>query len=296
MRALDELRLFEHLADSLHFGRTAAQCHVTPSTLSRSISRLEAEVGRRLFDRDRRSVRLTPEGVRLQAFAASVLHEWDQLTADWEGDSEAVTGTLSVFCTVTASQSVLPQALARFRASYPDVHLRLETGYAAEALSALAEGRVDVSVAALDEQTRSSVVSHLLVTSPLVPVTSTTAGHRLPRRVGPEWSQVPWVLPAEGLARVLVDQWFRRLRVRPHVAAEAAGHEAVLALVTLGCGIGVVPHLVVEKAPASADLEQLDVEPALPTFDIAVCTLPGNFSRRPVAALWQTLRDVDEGS
>lgn len=295
MKSLDELRLFTHLASSLHFGRTAAECHVTPSTLSRAISRLEADVGRRLLDRDRRSVQLTPDGVRLRQFASTVLEEWDRVTASWEDDTNDVTGTLSVFCTVTASQSVLPQAVARFRASYPDVHLRLETGYAAEALTALTDGRVDVSVAALDRESRRTVVSHVLATTTLVPVTAAGTEFRLPPRPGVAWSRVPWVLPAEGLARTLLDAWFRRLRVRPNVVAEAAGHEAVLALVALGCGVGVVPHLVVEKAPASAGLHVVDVEPDLPTFEIAVCTLPDNFAHRPVAALWQTLRETGEG-
>jgi len=293
MRALEELRLFSHLARSLHFGRTATECHVTPSTLSRAISRLEADVGRRLLDRDRRSVQLTPDGVRLLGFADTVLAEWDRVIGGWEEDADEVVGTLSLFCTVTASQSVLPQAVARFRASYPQVHLRLETGYAAEALTALAEGRVDVSVAALDSDSRKTVVSHVLATSTLVPVTAATNECRLSPRPGVEWSRVPWVLPAEGLARTLVDRWFRRLHVRPNVAAEAAGHEAVLALVALGCGIGMVPDLVVEKAPASAGLQAVDVEPDLPTFDIAVCTLPDNFAHRPVAALWRTLSDAE---
>lgn len=292
MRALDELRLFDHLATSLHFGHTAAECHVTASTLSRSISRLEGDVGRRLFDRDRRSVRLTPDGVRFKAFASTVLAEWEQLTRGWAGPLGDVAGVLSVFCTVTASQSVLPQALAHFRAAYPNVQLRLETGYAAEALTALTQGRVDVSVAALDGESRRTVLSHVLASTTLVPVTAGASMHRLPRVPGPEWSRVPWVLPAEGLSRALLDRWFRRLRVRPNVVAEATGHEAVLALVALGCGVGVVPHLVVEKA-GTPDLTVVDVEPELATFDIAVCTLPDNLSRPPVSALWQTLQGLD---
>lgn len=56
-----------------------------------------------------------------------------------------------------------------------------------------------------------------------------------------------------------------------------------------------MPHLVVEKAPSSAALDLIDAEPTTPTFDIAVCTLPGNFANRAVAALWHTLRHVDDG-
>ena len=58
----EELRLFLHLSRSLHFGRTSRECHVSPSALSRTIQRLETEVGQPLFTRDRRSVELLPAG------------------------------------------------------------------------------------------------------------------------------------------------------------------------------------------------------------------------------------------
>jgi DNA-binding transcriptional LysR family regulator len=51
------LRAFEALASTLHFGRAAAQCNVSASTLSRMVRRLEHELGCRLFDRSSRSVR-----------------------------------------------------------------------------------------------------------------------------------------------------------------------------------------------------------------------------------------------
>jgi len=48
------LKLFQHLANSLHFGKTAAAYHLSPSTLSRSIQRLEEELGSQLLIRDNR--------------------------------------------------------------------------------------------------------------------------------------------------------------------------------------------------------------------------------------------------
>jgi len=54
----DSLRLYVHLSRTLRFLRTSRECHVSPSTLSRSIQRLEQEVGWPLLERDRRTVRL----------------------------------------------------------------------------------------------------------------------------------------------------------------------------------------------------------------------------------------------
>ena len=57
-----DLRLFLHLSRTLHFTRTSRECSISLSALSRTVQRLEGEVGHALFVRDRRSVELTPAG------------------------------------------------------------------------------------------------------------------------------------------------------------------------------------------------------------------------------------------
>ena len=282
--AFAELRLFAHLAGSLRFARTSEACHVSPSALSRSISRLEADLGHRLFDRDTRAVSLTPYGARFADLVHDVLERWDRFREDEGG--EAVEGSLSLYCTVTASQSILPAVLHDFRARYPEVRIDLETGDAADALARLEAG-IDLSVAAMPARTPPGILSHVIATTPLVPV---AAERMLPDRI--EWSRTPFVLPAGGVVRSLVDAWFRHHRRTPVGAAEAAGHEAVLALVTLGCGIGIVPELVVAKSPLAAELRVLRSRPRLPDLDIAVCTLPDRMRRPAVRAFWETLPGV----
>lgn len=289
MKAFDELRLFQHLARTLHYGRTAAECHVTPSTLSRTISRLEAETGVLLFQRDRRSVQLSPDGVRLLEFTRGVLAEWERFSEPTPDDEADVVGTVSIFCTVTASQTLVPAALARFREAYPGVHLAIETGDAGMALERLLDATVDVSIAMLPARRPRQVLAHVIATSSLVPVASADSDYDLSPAVSPAWSTVPFVLPTGGLTRTLIDRWFRRLRVTPTVAAEAGGHEAVLALASLGCGIAVVPELVARQSPLADRLRVLDVDEPVPSFDIAACTRPERLQHQATRALWQSL-------
>lgn len=288
MRALDDFRLFEHLAATRHYGRTSAECHVSPSTLSRTITRLEVELGVRLFERDRRTVTLTPAGVRFHDFARRVLEAWSAFHAP-SATHDRVTGTISIFCTVTASQSILPDLLARFRESHPDVTLTVETGYAAEALQKLEDGHVDVTVAALPPRAPRHLVTRAIATTSLVLVAPASRPYDLLGDPRAAWSSVPFVLPAAGLVRTLADRWFRSLRVRPTVAAEATGHEAVLSLVSLGCGVGVVPELVAAGSPLAARLEILHTSAPAPSFEIAVCTTPERLATPAVAAFWSTL-------
>ena len=283
--ALADLRAFVHLSSSLRFARTSEACHVSPSALSRAIARLERQVGRQLFERDQRTVSPTPFGARMAEVVGEMLERWDGFH-DGGAESGDVVGALSLYCTVTASQSILPEVLHEFRERHPAVRIDLETGDAADALTRLADG-VDVAVAAIAARLPPGVRSKVIARTPLVAVAPTRA---LPDRI--DWNETPFVLPSAGAARTLVDAWLRRHGRTAVIAAEAAGHEAVLSLVTLGCGVGIVPELVVAKSPLAGDLTVLRSRPKLPDLAIAVCTLPERLRRAPVRALWETLDEV----
>src|SRR3954464_13038824 len=110
----DALRLFVHLARTLHFLRTSRECHVSPSALSRTIQRLERDTGWPPFERDRRTARLTPAGAplcpvrltpacsRCAAHARDTLERWDALRRDLRGSADTLEGTIAIFASVTA--------------------------------------------------------------------------------------------------------------------------------------------------------------------------------------------------
>src|SRR5450631_1876008 len=219
----DALRLFLHLSRTLHFLRTSRACHVSPSALSRGIQRLERETGWPLFERDRRSVRLTPEGTRFAAHARETLERWDALERDLRGRRETLSGTIVLFASVTACQTFLPELLSEFRQRHPDIHIQLETGYAADALEHLAEGRVDVSIAAIPSQVPRALVARVLLHTPLVFAAPRAACEveRLSHRRPIPWAELPIVLPASGQARESADRWFRRRRITPGSTASS---------------------------------------------------------------------------
>ncbi len=94
---LRDLKTFLHLAESRHFSRSARAMHVSPSTLSRQIQRLEDDLGQALFVRDNRTVTLTEAGEELRVFAQQTLLQYQQLrhTIDQQGPS--LSGELHIF-------------------------------------------------------------------------------------------------------------------------------------------------------------------------------------------------------
>ncbi len=288
---LDALRLFLHLSRSLHFGRTSRECHVSPSALSRTIQRLEEESHAALFVRDRRSVALTDEGRLLQTFAQDTLARFEALEQRLSRAQDRLKGAVSIFASVTACQSFLPPLLSQFRRSHPDVQIRLETGYARDALEMLRSGSVDVAVAALPDDIPPTLAARVVVKIPLVfvaPVETSAVGDLLAKQPIP-WQEVPMILPSSGLARDYVDRWFRKRRLTPRIYGEVAGSEAILSLVSLGCGVGIVPRLVADQSPLRSSLGVLEVEPKLQAFRVGVCTERKKLKSPVVKAFWESI-------
>lgn len=288
---LDALRLFLHLSRSLHFGRTSKECHISPSALSRTIQRLEEQSGAALFVRDRRSVALTDEGKLLQAFAQDTLSRFESLEQRLKRSQDRLQGSISIFASVTACQSFLPPLLSRFRREHPEVQIRLETGYAMDALEMLRSGSVDVSVAALPDDIPPTLAARVVVKIPLVfvaPSETSAVSEQLSRETI-AWQDVPMILPSSGLARDYVDRWFRKKRLAPRIYGEVAGSEAILSLVSLGCGVGIVPRLVADQSPLRTSLSVLDVEPKLQPFRVGVCTEKKKLKSPVVKAFWESI-------
>ncbi len=294
----DALRLFLNLSRTLHFARTSRECHVSPSALSRAIQRLEGETGWPLFERDRRSVRLTREGARFAAHARDTLAAWEGLKGELADQRDTLTGSIAIFASVTACQSFLPELLSDFRQRHPGIHIQLQTGYAADALERLGEGRVDVSVAAIPARVPRGLVARVLLHTPLVFAAPRAACEveRLCHRRPLPWTELPVVLPAAGESRAAADHWFRRRRIAPQVYGEVPGSEAILALVSLGCAVGIVPRIVLDESPLRAKVRVLDADDAgepLGEFRVGVCTQRKKLTSPLVRALWESLAAGD---
>jgi LysR family positive regulator for ilvC len=272
-----ELELFLHLARTLNYGRTSLERHVSPATLTRTIQRLETRAGARLLDRGPRGVVLTAEGQRFTSYAEQALQLWDDYHAG-TGEPAELVGDLRIFATVTACQALLPDLLKPLREAHPQIRLDIRTGDAATALARLDEGEVDAAVAGIPKRLPQTMVTRTVAVTDLVLVAA--------RGMAVSAADGPFVVPARGLVREAAFRWFRRTGVKPVIAAEPDGHEALLALVALGCGTGIVPRLVLESSTSAGRLVELSALPTLEPLTIGLCTRRADLRRPLIAALW----------
>ncbi|SHI20840.1 HTH-type transcriptional activator IlvY [Ferrimonas marina] len=267
------LTLFQHLATSLHFGQTAQANHVSPSGLSRAIQRLEQELGTPLLLRDNRHVSLTPAGEQLLHYANDQLTQWHQLKRSLTQQAQQLSGTVRIYCSVTAAYSHLPQLLDPFRQRHPEVEIQLTTGDAASALARLQAQEADVAIAASDGQFAKPFAFQILDWVPVAVI-----GPKLPCQVQRQlaqsevdWGAIPLILPEHGQTRRRLETWYRHKQVgKPKIYATVGGHEALLSMVALGCGVGIAPQVVIDNSPVKSRLLTLSEEGEVPTFNLGV--------------------------
>jgi LysR family positive regulator for ilvC len=101
------------------------------------------------------------------------------------------------------------------------------------------------------------------------------------------WHGLPVVLPRRGLERARADAWFAALGVEPEVYAEVDANEAILAMVALGCGVGIVPELVRKDSPLRLRVEPVEVPHPPRGYFVSLGAKPATLRRRTAAALWE---------
>lgn len=287
-----DLQMFLTLTSIGNMGRAAEQLYMSPSTLSRRLAAMEREIGVTLVDRDSQPLMLTEAGRRFSQYAEQTLYGWDALRQALNPEISELSGSLTLFCSVTASFSVLPEIVARFRERYPAVDLRILTGDAEESIPRVENGDADLVIAARPEQLPTGLTFKALLNSPLLFIVPRHASAVPGLRPGePDWSSTPMILSATGLARARIDRWFVSKNIRPNVYAQVAGNEAIVSMVALGVGIGVVPELVLRSSPAAGRVRILPVEPELEPFQIGLCVQTPCLDNPLIQAFWKTALD-----
>lgn len=285
------LQHFLNLAETLHFGRAAESGHISPSALSRSIRRLENEAGAALFERNNRQVELTEAGRLFVDYARSALGDWDAVRNAMLEQSTDLAGEVSLYCSVTASYSFLFDLLAQVRRDHPRIEIKLHTGDPEEAIGRVRSGAEDLAIGARPERLPAGLSFRPVAVSPLVFIAGAGTPHarlgtgRAAR--GEDWQDTPMILSERGLARERVDAWFRQLGRTPRIYAQVAGNEAIVSMVSLGFGVGVVPQIVLDNSPLAGKIEALDVRPGLAPYQVGLLALERRLSSPLLRAFWE---------
>ncbi len=245
MFELKQLRYFLVVADELHFGRAAKRLHITQSPLSRQIQLLEDSLQFRLFHRTNRSVQLTPAGDAFRAEARQLLAQAENAVALARRHLQGQAGIIKMGFTAGSSYRHLPRMLARAASILKDIEIVLEEMVTMQQIEALRSNQIDFGLGRqpphqqLTEGLRiAREALHLAIPS----------HHPLARRSTIRLSDLqgePMITfsPKDGYYfYALIDSLFRSHNLQPTYVQHVSQIHSILALVSAGLGIALVPE------------------------------------------------------
>lgn len=289
---IHQLRYFVAAAEAGSVSRAAEQCRVAQPSLSQQIKKLEGGLGVRLFDRFGRGVALTDAGRALLPRARRILAEVRDAESNLRRDLDEGRGGVAIGAIPTMAPYLLPPALDRLRAAFPECDVTIREGLTEHLVEALVENELDLALV-------STPVDHDLIELEVI-------GHE--ELVFAVPSDHPLVDGGElGIADVRAQpavtleeihclgrqiQWFcSARRLSPRIVCRTTQLETVFELVGRGIGVSLVPEMAA-AADRAARCRFLRMKQNKPIRQIAMAWRSGR-SRPRLAARFAAFVKAD---
>ncbi len=268
---IDQLQTFIAIVDTGSFTKAADRVFKTQSAVSMQMRRLEERVGKQLFTKDGRGVRLSGEGEKLLNYARKMIRLNNEAIAAF--DDNRLEGTLRIGTPDDYADRYMPEIIGRFAKTHPNVELYIVCEPSVDLAEKMSRGELDIALVTHNPRER---ISEVVRTEPLCWVSS--ANHPLsedapvPLAVGRrdcQWRQLS-CSALDGVGRdyqVLFTSW---------------SSTVVAAAVLAGMAVSVLPESALR--PGMRVLSQSDGFPPLPPVQIGIMKRPG-FSSSLMAAI-----------
>jgi DNA-binding transcriptional LysR family regulator len=140
------LRVFHAVASHLSFTKAAAELFITQPAVSKNIHELESEFDIRLFERKGNKISLTAAGKILLNYSEQIIDVYKQIEFDLSVIKKKFSGRLELGASTTIGQYVLPQVLAKFYQSFPDIKLSLVNNNTEKIEAALLDKKIELGI------------------------------------------------------------------------------------------------------------------------------------------------------
>jgi LysR family carnitine catabolism transcriptional activator len=241
---LRQLHAFLRLAASRNFSNAAQEVGLSQPAFSLSIRRLEETIGARLFDRDTRTVALTPEKQEFLPVAQRLVEDWTAAFSDIRELIAKRRGRVVVAALPSLAAAVLPSTLARYATAYPGVELGVRDVIADEILNLLKAGKADLGLS-VDPGEADDLVFEPLLSDRFVLICRND--HPLARRERATWADLarhPFIAMARSTSvRQHIERALDRAGVHVSQVIEVDHLATVSGMLAAGLGLTSLPSL-----------------------------------------------------
>jgi DNA-binding transcriptional LysR family regulator len=283
------LAIFAKVAETRSFAAAAAELNLSKATVSKAVSRVEAKLRTRLFNRTSRRLALTDAGRQLSGRAALILAEGEAAEDEALARSAAVRGLVRLAAPMSFGVLHIAPRLPEFLAAYPEVSIDLRLN---DAMVDMVGGGFDaaVRIAALPD---SSLVARRLCGMPLYLVASPAylSAYGMPRHPLnlAEHQCIGYGHDAAPETWRFTHKNGKIATVRPSGPLFVNNGDAMLPALIAGTGLGVLPEFILRDALADGRLERILPEWSLPSSSVHWVTPPGGQRPKRVDVLGEYL-------
>ncbi len=279
---IDQLRYFLGAAERGSFTRAAEALNISQPALSRSIQKLEDELGQPVFERKTRSIVLTEAGTLLQSRAQQILSLIEDTKAEITDDGES--GRIRIGAIPTVAPYFLPQILKQFSESFPAANLIVQENTTDQLLKSCTQGEIDLAILALPVPVKYLEVEELFEEELLLVL---PLEHSLVKKKAINLADIaalPFVLLDE--AHCLSDNiisFCRQKSVQPVSVGRTSQLTMVQELVSLSHGISMIPQMARQRDQSDRRVYR-SLSGSQPTRTLAIVWNPYRFQSKLIQA------------
>lgn len=256
----DQLTTFIEVATQGNFSRAGEKVLRSQPAVSAQIRQLEIEYGERLFDRTKKSVRLTPAGELLFDYAQRLLALRNESLRAIADQGNVTRGVLSIGANETTFLYVLPEILAQYRRQYPKVRTSIYRNFSQKVLEKVEDGALELGVVTLPIKVPSLKVMRLF-RDPLIWIAAPDNPLATQKKVAlSDIAEQDLVMHKVGSLRRLMDAQMRPFKPRLKVTMELTSAAVVKKFVALGFGVSLISASFVQEEVKLGKLVVLPVE------------------------------------
>ena len=267
-------KIFYYVAKYENLTKAATALKTSQPAVTRTIHKLEGELGCRLFTRSKTGMKLTPEGRTFYGYVAAGCAQFFKGENDLSNLISLENGTIYISATETALHCYLFQAMEEFNSLYPNVRFKILNNSTTESVNAVKEGKVDLAFVSANLQVAKPLRMKILRKYRDILI----AGMRFEElKAGKEELSLkelvsyPWIsLTAETITRRFLNEYFEKNGLTFAPDMELATTDMILPAVRHNLGLGFIPAEFADSELKSGQVFEIKVKEKLPERNIVL--------------------------
>lgn len=278
-----ELVYFLEVANTLNLTRAAEKLDISQPSLSMAIQRLEKSMGVQLIIRHKRGVNLTKAGKLLLIHAKELLQNWEKISSNIQAAHSEVHGRVTVGCHLSVAHHCIPKFLPGLLNKYPKLEIRMNHDFSYNLIDKIARFEIDIGILVNPIQQPDLIIRKIYDDYD-------TLWYASNKKFNTEENSHSILCDPERIQTQIILKKLKRAKINYSRIIASNSLEILAKLTATGCGIGILPALVVKS---TCDKQVAPIISA-PIFRDEIC-LVYRYENKDISTIQTVVRAIYEG-